>query len=97
MSYIFLFHIKDTCNPNQCLNGVCSTKDSSPYFECECPPNYEGDLCDIVVESELNIVQVIEPVSVPYIFPQLLFSIHSHMSLGPSHPIYGFDLGKPWQ
>eukprot|EP00057_Strongylocentrotus_purpuratus_P007463 XP_011661937.1 PREDICTED: neurogenic locus notch homolog protein 1 isoform X6 [Strongylocentrotus purpuratus] len=39
-------------SPSPCHNGgTCSTKNKEPYYTCECPPNYEGDTCDVVVET----------------------------------------------
>eukprot|EP00057_Strongylocentrotus_purpuratus_P007461 XP_011661935.1 PREDICTED: neurogenic locus notch homolog protein 2 isoform X2 [Strongylocentrotus purpuratus] len=40
-------------SPSPCHNGgTCSTKNKEPYYTCECPPNYEGDTCDVVVERD---------------------------------------------
>ncbi|XP_041469333.1 neurogenic locus notch homolog protein 1-like isoform X6 [Lytechinus variegatus] len=39
-------------SPSPCLNGgSCSTRNTKPYYTCECMPNYEGETCDIVVET----------------------------------------------
>ncbi|XP_054758876.2 neurogenic locus notch homolog protein 1-like isoform X9 [Lytechinus pictus] len=39
-------------SPSPCQNGgTCSTKNTKPYYTCECLPNYEGETCDIVIET----------------------------------------------
>ncbi|XP_054758872.2 fibropellin-1-like isoform X2 [Lytechinus pictus] len=40
-------------SPSPCQNGgTCSTKNTKPYYTCECLPNYEGETCDIVIERD---------------------------------------------
>ena len=43
----FYFNIGDPCQSNPCLNGATCSLDENNDFQCECPPGYTGDNCEI--------------------------------------------------
>ena len=44
---MMLWNILDPCDPNPCLNGGTCMADDDNNAVCRCPPEFEGDRCEI--------------------------------------------------